>query len=284
MSLYNNTLSRHWEWLFVELADRRTNDWFLIRDPAPGLTILAAYLWFCLSWGPRYMQHRKPFQLKRTLVLYNLLQVMLSTYIFFEGLFAAWLTHYSWTCEPVDFSESPRAMRVARGVHIYFLAKMSELLDTVFFVLRKKQRHVSFLHVYHHTVMPMISWGVTKYFPGGHGTFIGVINSGVHIVMYSYYMLAALLPPAAQRRYLWWKRYITTAQLAQFCIAFLHSAQLLWHDCGFPRFSLFFTLPNAIFFYYLFWDFYHKAYGEPASTRPQPRPAVERSAEPPKTD
>lgn len=46
----------------------------------------------------------------------------------------------------------------------------------------------------------------------------------------------------------------------QFCIAFIHSAQLLFHDCGFPRFSLFFTLPNAIFFYYLFYDFYNKAY------------------------
>jgi len=47
----------------------------------------------------------------------------------------------------------------------------------------------------------------------------------------------------------------------QFCLAFLHSFQLLFHDCGYPRWSLFFTLPNAIFFYYLFSDFYYKAYG-----------------------
>ena len=46
----------------------------------------------------------------------------------------------------------------------------------------------------------------------------------------------------------------------QFCLAFLHSFQLLFHDCGYPRWSLFFTLPNAIFFYYLFSDFYYKAY------------------------
>jgi hypothetical protein len=46
----------------------------------------------------------------------------------------------------------------------------------------------------------------------------------------------------------------------QFCLAFLHSFQLVFHDCGYPRFSLFFTLPNAIFFYYLFSDFYFKAY------------------------
>lgn len=36
--------------------------------------------------------------------------------------------------------------------------------------------------------------------------------------------------------------------------------QLLLYDCGFPRWSTIFTLPNAIFFYYLFSDFYKKAY------------------------
>lgn len=43
-------------------------------------------------------------------------------------------------------------------------------------------------------------------------------------------------------------------------MAFLHSAQLLWTDCGYPRWSVCFTLPNAIFFYMLFNDFYNKSY------------------------
>ncbi len=43
-------------------------------------------------------------------------------------------------------------------------------------------------------------------------------------------------------------------------MAFLHSAQLLYTDCGYPRWSVCFTLPNAIFFYMLFNDFYQKSY------------------------
>lgn len=135
-------------------------------------------------------------------------------------------------------------MQIARGVYIYFLAKLSELLDTVFFVLRKKENQITFLHLYHHTVMPMVSWGATKYYPGGHGTFIGmynlcflsyyrcnlffdsitsfffsgVINSFVHIIMYTYYLLAALLPQ--YQKYLWWKKYITTLQMVKFIIIF----------------------------------------------------------------
>lgn len=38
------------------------------------------------------------------------------------------------------------------------MAKLIELLDTVFFVLRKKHQQVSFLHVYHHTLMPICSF------------------------------------------------------------------------------------------------------------------------------
>ncbi|KAJ9590199.1 hypothetical protein L9F63_016688 [Diploptera punctata] len=234
------------------MADPRTNEWFLITSPMPGVTIMGTYLYFVLSWGPRYMQHRKPYDLSNTLIVYNFLQVVVSVFLFYEGLDAAWLTKYSWQCEPV-----------ARGVYLYFLAKLSELLDTVFFVLRKKQRQITFLHMYHHTVMPMISWGCTKYYPGGHGTFIGVINSFVHIIMYFYYMMAAMGPQF--QKYLWWKKYITTLQMGQFCLAFLHSFQLLFHDCEYPRWSLFLILPNAIFFYYLFSDFYNKAYSSLSS-------------------
>lgn len=64
--------------------DPRTNDWPLIASPVPGLTILGAYLYFILSWGPRYMANRKPYKLENILIAYNLIQVIVSTYIFYE--------------------------------------------------------------------------------------------------------------------------------------------------------------------------------------------------------
>ncbi|KAK4875914.1 hypothetical protein RN001_012336 [Aquatica leii] len=265
MGIYNNTVTRYYNFLFKDLADHRTNHWPLIEHPWPGIAILAFYLYFVLNLGPRLMKDRKPFELKNTLIIYNFLQVVVSTYLFCEGMEGAWLFRYSWRCEPVDWSTTPHALRVARGVYTYFICKLTELLDTVFFVLRKKDKQITFLHLYHHTVMPIISWGCTKYFPGGHGTFVGVINSFVHIIMYFYYMVAAMGPQ--YQKYLWWKKYITTLQLSQFCIAFLHSMQLLFYDCGYPRWSMFFTLPNAIFFYYLFSDFYNKAYTDESKAK-----------------
>lgn len=88
----------------------------------------------------------------------------------------------------------------------------------MFFVLRKKDKQITFLHMYHHTAMPMVSWGCTKYYPGGHGTLIGVINSFVHIIMYFYYMMSAMGPQ--YHKYLWWKKYITTLQMVRHCAVY----------------------------------------------------------------
>jgi hypothetical protein len=50
----------------------------------PGLTIVATYLYFVISWGPRYMQHRKPYELSNLLIIYNMAQVFISIFLFYE--------------------------------------------------------------------------------------------------------------------------------------------------------------------------------------------------------
>lgn len=46
---------------------------------------------------------------------------------------------------------------------------------------------------------------------GGHSTFFGLLNTFVHIVMYSYYLLSALGPQ--YQKFLWWKKYLTSLQM-----------------------------------------------------------------------
>lgn len=252
------TSTSYYDYFFDELADPRVKDWLFMKNPFALLTIVGSYLYFILSFGPRYMKNRKPYELTKVMVVYNFLQILLSLYILIDTLTSSWLGTYSWRCEPVDYSTSPHALRVARGVHIYHLAKITELLDTVFFVLRKKDNQISFLHLYHHTAMCIYTWGITKYIAGGQITLLAVLNSFVHVVMYLYYMLAAAGPQI--QKYLWWKKYITTLQLVQFIIAFIHSFQIVYEDCGYPKAALLITLPNSILFFYLFLDFYLKSY------------------------
>lgn len=68
--------------------------------------------------GPRLMEDRKPFKLREVLIVYNFLQVVFSTWLFYEACMAGWFTGYSFTCQPVDYSRTPAAMRVC-AVYIY---------------------------------------------------------------------------------------------------------------------------------------------------------------------
>ena len=59
--------------------------------------------------------------------------------------------------------------------------------------------------------MSFLCWCCVKYAPGGHTTFGAFINSFIHVLMYSYYALAALGPD--YRKYTWWKIYLTKLQI-----------------------------------------------------------------------
>lgn len=79
----------------------------------PLLTILVSYLYFCLYAGPRFMKDRKPLQLRKTLIVYNAIQVVVSIYLVYEGLEAGWRKYYSFTCQPVDYTDDPLSVRVS---------------------------------------------------------------------------------------------------------------------------------------------------------------------------
>ncbi|XP_073819156.1 very long chain fatty acid elongase AAEL008004 [Musca autumnalis] len=246
---------------FVEHEDLRTKNWFLSNAPGPLFTILAVYLYFCLYAGPRWMRDRKPFELKNTLLVYNAIQVLLSWVLFYEGYKGGWGGHYNFRCQPVLYATDPISMRMARAVWLYYIAKITELLDTVFFVLRKKDRQISFLHLYHHTLMPVCAFIGVKYFAGGHGTLLGFINSFIHIIMYAYYLLSAMGPKV--QKYLWWKKYITILQIVQFLIIFVHTLQVQFQpSCNFPKPIAALLTFNAGLFTYMFSSFYVKNYNK----------------------
>ncbi|KAH1005134.1 hypothetical protein HUJ04_006175 [Dendroctonus ponderosae] len=194
-----------------KLSDPRTSSWPFIQSPVPTILMVLTYLYVILWLGPRLMANRKPFKLKEVLFVYNGAQVLLSLYMFYEHFASGWFLDYSYKCQPVDYSTNDRAMRMARLCWIYYVSKLTEFADTVFFVMRKKDSQITFLHVYHHSLTPLETWFLVKFIAGGHGTLQNLINNFVHAILYFYYMVAALGPE--YQKYLWWKKHLTTLQL-----------------------------------------------------------------------
>ncbi|KAB1280626.1 Elongation of very long chain fatty acids protein 7 [Camelus dromedarius] len=221
--------------------DPRVEDWLFMSSPLPHTVILGLYVYFVTSLGPKLMENRKPFELKKVMITYNFLIVLFSVYMCYEAsvfsiphgrilpeslcltvmmflvmtarfVMSGWGTGYSLRCEIVDYSRSPTALR-----NCY-----------------KEE--------------------------SGLGTFHAFLNTAVHVVMYSYYGLCALGP--AYQKYLWWKKYLTSLQLVQFVIITIHIGQFFFmEDCNyqFPVF-LYVIMSYGCIFLLLFLHFWYRAY------------------------
>ena len=72
--------------LWSDIGDPRVSD-HLLFDGGPWTTmaIVAAYLYFVLVFGPRYMKNREPYSLKNFALAYNVAMVAMNAWIFIEG-------------------------------------------------------------------------------------------------------------------------------------------------------------------------------------------------------
>ncbi|XP_023224637.1 very long chain fatty acid elongase AAEL008004-like [Centruroides vittatus] len=256
VDFYNTTLDN---------GDPRVNEWPMMQSPWPTISICLLYVYVVKVLAPAYMKDREPMNIRTFMVVYNFLMVIVSFVTFYMLGRYGWFGKYNWRCQPVDYSDNEDAVMMVHIAWWYYLSKYLEFIDTFFFVLRRKFSHVSTLHVIHHGVMPMSVWWGVKFTPGGHSTFFAFINSFVHILMYIYYGLAAMGP--SMYKYLWWKKYMTTVQMVQFIIIFIHSFQLLFNSqCNYPRGFMWWIGFHAVMFWFLFMDFYKSAYHKKRTT------------------
>lgn len=66
------------------ILDPRAKRFPLMDNPLYTFGLVGIYLSWVLVLGPLFMRDRKPFQLRRTLVIYNAFQVAISAYMFYE--------------------------------------------------------------------------------------------------------------------------------------------------------------------------------------------------------
>lgn len=121
-------------------------------SPLPLLVIFTLYFTF-LNLGPRVMKVRKPFNLATVIRVYNIFQVASCiAFAYTAYKFKYNVIESTWRCLKFeDHLDTFGSMRSIFTFYWYFMIlRTVELIETIFFILRKKQQQVSFLHVYHH--------------------------------------------------------------------------------------------------------------------------------------
>lgn len=86
--------------------------------------------------------------------------------IYFQLLTSGWTTTLHLRCLMPDYSNDPEPVLMANWMWWAMFLKIPELMETVFFVLRKKNNQASFLHVYHHIINFSVMWIAVKYVAG----------------------------------------------------------------------------------------------------------------------
>jgi elongation of very long chain fatty acids protein 4 len=197
----------------------------------------------------KYMKNKAPYQLKVPMMIYNNAQILLNIYMVY-GL----STVISYP--NIYGINLPYSSNLRYFVFIHYLSKYIDYFDTLFIILRgKEKQQLSYLHVYHHSTIGII-WGFLLYRGHGNGTaaFGCFINSVVHLIMYSHYLCTSLGYNNP------FKKYITRAQLSQFAICLIHSLIVICIEDVVPRRYALIELVYQTSMLVLFSNFYIKSY------------------------
>ncbi|CAG2108147.1 unnamed protein product [Medioppia subpectinata] len=254
-------LHQYW----VDETDDKIKPYVLLGGgPELFVTLMLLWLIFVVKLGPNIMVDQKPFVLRKTLMVYNLMLVFINVYFAYTA--AKWLDYgfKSWVVRlPARNKWSDKAVDELPDKIIYFYTKLFDLFDTIFFVLRRKSTQISFLHVYHHFLTPILAYMVLKLCPQTViFEIVCFVNSIVHTVMYSYYLVSSFGPWI--QPYLWWKRYITRIQLLQFVIYGLALLISIYYGLttDYPIALQWLATWQPFMFFYMFYRFYVNSYNK----------------------
>lgn len=258
---------------FEEKFDKDANRLWMHQNWHTSFYWAALYvsLIFGIKW---YMRNRSAFELKKPLVIWNLLLACFSILGACRTVpeLAYVLKKFGFqhsVCNP-SFIEYDRV--AGFWTWMFVLSKLPELVDTIFIVLRK--RELIFLHWYHHVTVLCFSW----YFYQQHiapARWYVVMNYTIHSVMYSYYAARALhvkLPA-------WSNWSITLLQLTQMVVGFyvtLH-AYLTGPTCAIVPQTALWSIYMYLSYFGLFALFFYRAYLS-GGRRSRPSPVIGKKA------
>lgn len=218
--------------IFSIFIDQIVTSWPLMSSPIPLTTIFAMYLLFVYKIGPAFMRNRKPFNLTLVTRIYNVYQILACTAFIILGYQHEMRLEYIWKCfqsPKLRGYVSEMEMRYYYFCWYFIMLRLSELIETVFFILRKKDNQVSVLHVYHHISTIVLLYIYNQYTGSYIEGHTALLNSAVHVIMYSYYLLSSfkVFRPFTNSI----KPAITFIQIAQLVAIFVQSVLSILPGC-----------------------------------------------------
>lgn len=207
--------------------------------------------------GPVSDAIMKPF-----MFVYNISCIVLAAIVVWGILAYKWTNPGSFACNEPDLSSTEGAS-LTRFIWIYYAQKYWEYFDTIIFALRGSFRQISFLHLYHHVSITVVTGIFLRHDINGDCYMAALANSFVHVLLYGHYFLSALNVKT------WWSRHLTTCQLIQFMMVFAQVV-IMWNSgaaCGYPDWTKVLMMAYQLSMLLLFGHFFISKYGNTAKAK-----------------
>lgn len=131
------------QWSLVQ--DPRTVGWFMVGEVWPLVNLMVLYVFGVKLVGPRMMKDRRPFDIRHIVLCYNFLMILACVFFLTELIRLAYVhNRYSPFLQEVDMTYRPATLRLVSLSWWYYLLRVFEFTEAVFFVLKKKFSQVSF--------------------------------------------------------------------------------------------------------------------------------------------
>ncbi|KAG5667628.1 hypothetical protein PVAND_015602 [Polypedilum vanderplanki] len=218
--------------LFYEKADPRIRDFPLMGNPAAIVIIYGCYAIFFKFFMPRIMQDRKPVDVRKFVFLLHIVLFCNCAFFTIWGLIR--YPFSKWRCFALGHNNYGFDLELVYCVYMFMLSKFFFTFESILAGLKKNMEMTETYLLIHHTSLPLLIWSIINYYPGGHATFVGFINSFCHTIMYAYRIIFCHIIPESK---LYKKRQSITFCIfvLQFIGIFFHTFQLfIWNECNFP--------------------------------------------------
>lgn len=148
---------------FYEHADTRVRDWPFMGSPYVIILAYACFVLIIVKNLPKIMENRDAFS-------------------------------YYWLYQPIDRFGSWFSELELTIAYRYTVTKFLYTLQSVAFVVRKRKSPVATYLLIHHTIFSLMLWLGTNFYPGGHMTFVGLVNSFTHFCGMSMRLFSVKFP------------------------------------------------------------------------------------------
>ncbi|KAG5667683.1 hypothetical protein PVAND_015655 [Polypedilum vanderplanki] len=185
--------------LFYDYADPRMRDRFLMGKPHWIILIYIFYVIIITHTLPNFMRNRKPYDFQRISLYIDSILLLIAMFFCVITVYS-WIFLFNWRCQVIDRSDDWHAQMAVEFCWLYLMTRFIYTLHSVPFVLSKRKSSLANYLIIHHAVFPIMVWTFINFYPGGHITFGGMINSVTHVGLFGIKFVILYLPNVKKYR------------------------------------------------------------------------------------